>query len=64
MFSTSDYYYANIRPNQSGFFWKKSATKKDLAMVAWETICKPKTFGGMGLKKSGAVNTAFLAKLE
>ena len=32
-------------------------------MVAWDTICKPKTFGGLGLRKSGVVNTVFLAKL-
>jgi len=33
-------------------------------LVAWDKVCKPKKFGGLGLRKTGVVNTAFLAKLS
>ena len=32
-------------------------------MVAWDKICRPKKLGGLGLRKTSAVNTAFVAKL-
>jgi len=46
-----------------GFFWKTSQSEKGLPLVAWDKICRPKLLGGLGLRKSAAVNTAFLAKL-
>ena len=33
-------------------------------MVAWDKICRPKKLGGLGLRKTSAVNTAFVAKLS
>jgi len=32
-------------------------------LIAWDKICCPKKFGGLGLQKTAAVNMAFLAKL-
>lgn len=32
-------------------------------MVAWDKICCSKKYGGLGLRKTGVVNTAFMAKL-
>ena len=32
-------------------------------MVAWDKICQPKNLGGLGLRKTEAVNLAFQAKL-
>ena len=32
-------------------------------MIAWDKICSPKKYGGLGLRKTAAVNLAFLAKL-
>jgi len=29
-------------------------------MVAWDKICHPKKYGGLDLRKTGAVNTAFI----
>jgi len=45
------------------FFWKKSNKDQGLPMIAWDTICRPKSFGGLGLRKTEAVNLAFQAKL-
>jgi len=45
------------------FFWKNSSTRKGLPLIAWDKICCPKTIGGLGLRKTAAVNLAFLAKL-
>jgi len=45
------------------FFWKNSSAAKGLPLVAWDKIYRPKKLGGLGLRKSVAVNTAFLAKL-
>ena len=45
------------------FFWKKSNTEKGLPMVAWDTICRPKQRGGLGLRKTVAVNNAYQCKL-
>ena len=33
-------------------------------MVAWDKIYWPKLLGGFGLRKTSAVNTAFVAKLS
>ena len=45
------------------FFWKNSNSDKGFPLVAWDKICRLKIFGGLGLRKSTAVNTAYLAKL-
>ena len=44
------------------FLWKKSRTKKGLPMVSWDKICGSKKIGGLGLRKTEAVNNAFLCK--
>jgi len=44
------------------FFWKKSNIKKELPIVSWDKICHLKKYGGLGLRKIGAVNAAFMAK--
>ena len=32
-------------------------------MVSWDKVCRPKKAGGLGLRKMGVVNSAFLSKL-
>ena len=45
------------------FFWKKSNVDKGLPMISWEKICRPKKFGGLGFRKTTAINLAFQCKL-
>jgi len=45
------------------FFWKNSNSDKGMPLIVWDKICRPKQLGGLGIRKSAAVNTTFLAKL-
>ena len=31
------------------FFWKNSNSNKGIPLIAWDKICHPKKFGGLGL---------------
>ncbi|XP_004297900.1 PREDICTED: putative ribonuclease H protein At1g65750-like [Fragaria vesca subsp. vesca] len=44
------------------FLWGHTEEKKKIHLVKWDTVCKPKCYGGLGLKKSSCVNQALLAK--
>nr|XP_011457336.1 PREDICTED: uncharacterized protein LOC105349397 [Fragaria vesca subsp. vesca] len=44
------------------FLWGHTEEKKKIHLVKWDTVCKPKRYGGLGLKKSSCVNQALLAK--
>ena len=45
------------------FFWKKNNINKGLPLIAWDKVCKPKSMGGLGLRKTKDVNMAFQSKL-
>jgi len=53
----------NIDRVSREFFWKKNNTEKGLLLVAWDKICQPKQNGGIGLRKTVAVNRAYQSKL-
>ncbi|KAH9705279.1 putative ribonuclease H protein [Citrus sinensis] len=36
---------------------------KKMSMVKWDNVCKPKTWGGLGLKRIDAMNNALLIKI-
>ncbi|XP_004289445.1 PREDICTED: putative ribonuclease H protein At1g65750-like [Fragaria vesca subsp. vesca] len=44
------------------FLWGDSNEKKKIHLVNWESVCKPKHRGGLGLKKTADMNQAMLAK--
>ena len=45
------------------FLWKNSKSNSDVPLIAWDTVCKPKIKGGMGLRRVESVNAAFQCKL-
>ncbi|XP_024190514.1 uncharacterized protein LOC112194518 [Rosa chinensis] len=44
------------------FFWSGDPLKNGYALVAWSTICTPKSQGGLGLKNLFALNRSLLLK--
>ncbi|CAN1776729.1 Putative ribonuclease H protein At1g65750 [Linum perenne] len=45
------------------FFWGSSNGVRKLHNVNWETVCKPKCLGGLGLRSARELNQAFLMKV-
>ncbi|GJW99860.1 hypothetical protein Tco_0183774 [Tanacetum coccineum] len=45
-----------------GFLWNQGELSRGKAKVAWKTICRPKSQGGLGLKDLGVWNKAMIAK--
>jgi hypothetical protein len=46
------------------FWWGFSASKtRNLTLKAWDSICKPKELGGLGLRRMREVNLALISKL-
>eukprot|EP00253_Pinus_taeda_P022800 PITA_22800 len=48
---------------QRDFLWGKEETRKKLALVSWEKICKPKSHGGLGLDDQEILSKVLGAKL-
>lgn len=48
---------------QRDFLWGKGEERNKWALVAWETICKPKNHGGLGLDDLEVLNKVLGAKL-
>lgn len=53
----------NLDRINRNFLWNKNLDDKTGNLVGWDTICKPKTLGGVGIRKSDAVNKAMQMKL-
>jgi len=45
------------------FLWNKNNIERGLPMIAWDKVCTPKILGGLGLRKTAAVNCAYQCKL-
>ncbi|CAN1173743.1 Putative ribonuclease H protein At1g65750 [Linum perenne] len=45
------------------FVWGGSLTKSKVHLLAWDSICRPKDQGGLGLRKARELNQAYLMKL-
>lgn len=44
------------------FWWKSVGEERGTAWIAWDTMCRPKRNGGMGLKNISLFNQALLMK--
>jgi hypothetical protein len=44
------------------FFWEGFGEKKKCHMVSWDTLCKPRDFGGLGFIDSRTRNICLLSK--
>lgn len=45
------------------FFWNKPVDSKAPNLIAWEKVCRPKHFGGLGLRRAKVNNVALQFKL-
>ncbi|KAH9699945.1 putative ribonuclease H protein [Citrus sinensis] len=46
------------------FIWSGNSDQQRMSMVSWDTLCKPKAYGGLGLKDLNVMNQALLMKLS
>ncbi|KAH9670553.1 putative ribonuclease H protein [Citrus sinensis] len=46
------------------FIWSGNLNQQRMNMVSWDTLCKPKAYGGLGLKELNVMNKALLMKLS
>ena len=52
----------NMEKIQRDFSWIGLEGKKRYPLVAWEKVCLPKRYGGLGIRKLTHLNRALLAK--
>jgi hypothetical protein len=52
-----------IRSLQRNFLWKGHQGNKKWALVGWDKVCRPKKFGGLGIRDPGKMNQVMGAKM-
>lgn len=45
------------------YFWRQNKDKNSIPVIAWDIICTPKAYEGLGLRKILPLNKAYIAKL-
>ncbi|KAA3480695.1 endonuclease/exonuclease/phosphatase family protein [Gossypium australe] len=45
------------------FIWGSSGGSKKMALVSWDAICQPRSYGGFGFRHLSDKNSAFIMKL-
>ena len=53
---------SKLESKMRNFFWKGLEDKKKVALISWNKICKPKDYGGLGIKNLEWQNKALGAK--
>ena len=51
LFSSPSKVAAHLESIQRNFMWSRLDNSKKYHLVAWESICKPKKHGGLGIRK-------------
>lgn len=62
VFVLPKWFYAKVDSLCSGFLWKNSTSSASGARVSWDSICKPKAEGGLGLRKLEEFELVFRLK--
>jgi hypothetical protein len=44
------------------FFWEGVSAKRKYHMVDWDTVCRPKAFGGLEILNTKHMNIALIVK--
>jgi hypothetical protein len=52
-----------IKSLQINFLWQGHQNNKKWALVGWDKLCKPKKFGGLGIRDPGKLNQVMGAKM-
>ncbi|KAE8693055.1 hypothetical protein F3Y22_tig00110819pilonHSYRG00250 [Hibiscus syriacus] len=55
--------YDEVEKLIQGFIWGRTEARGGVSLVNWETMCKPTSKGGIGIKKLYDQNDVFLMKL-
>lgn len=62
VFSLPKSFYQKVDSMCSGFLWKNSTSSAAGARVSWESICKPKKEGGLGIRRLDEFQKVFELK--
>ena len=62
VFVLPKWFYAKVDSLCSGFLWKNSTSSAAAARVSWSDICKPKTEGGLGIRRLEEFEMVFRLK--
>lgn len=62
VFTLSKQFYAKVDSLCSAFLWNNKTTSAVGARVSWESICKPKQEGGLGIRKLEDYQSVFQLK--
>ncbi|GKU99672.1 hypothetical protein SLEP1_g12482 [Rubroshorea leprosula] len=54
----------SLDPSQWNFIWGTNEFHHKIHLVGWDTICQPKDFGGLGIKKARDTDLIAVAKLN
>ncbi|CAJ2647958.1 unnamed protein product [Trifolium pratense] len=54
--------WKKVRRIQREFLWGSKGGRNRISWVKWDTVCKPKKLGGLGVRDIRAVNISLLAK--
>jgi hypothetical protein len=62
LFLLPDTSHGRMDSTRARFFWEGVGPKRKYHMVDWDTVCKPREFGGLGVLNTKVMNIALLLK--